>query len=87
MFDYINREENEVYDFDDDTDESELYEYLLKLKNTIWTVTECENFVKTFDNCTFEMVQFGKVIDLITISDEDFEKCKEYYSTKDELEM
>ena len=85
MFDYINRWEDEEYD-DDDSDQSELNEYLLKLKNTIWTVTECENFVKTFDHCTFEMVQFGKVIDLITISDEDFEKCKEYYSTKDELE-
>ena len=86
MFDCINREENEEYDFDDDTDESELYEYLLKLKNTIWTVTECENFVNTFNDSSFEMVQFGKVIDLITISDEDFEKCRKIYFTKEELE-
>jgi hypothetical protein len=85
LFDYINRWEDEAYE-DDDSDQSELYDYLLKLKNTIWTVTECENFVKTFDHCTFEMVQFGKVSDLIAISDEDFDKCKDYYSTKEELE-
>jgi hypothetical protein len=32
------------------------------------------------------MVEFAKVSDLITISDEDFEKCKQLYLTKDELE-
>ena len=85
MFDYINRWEDEEYE-DDDTNQSELYDYLLKLKNTIWTVTECENFVNTFNNSSFEMVQFGKVIDLITISDEDFEKCRKIYFTKEELE-
>jgi hypothetical protein len=85
LFDYINRWEDEEYE-DDDSDQSELYEYLLKLKNTIWTVTKCENFVKTFDHPTFEMVQFGKVSDLIAISDEDFDKCKELYTTKEELE-
>lgn len=86
MFDYINRWEDEEYDDGDDTDQSELYDYLLKLKNTIWTVSECENFVNTFNDSSFEMVQFGKVIDLITISDEDFEKCRKIYFTKDELE-
>ena len=85
LFDYINRGEDEAYD-DDDSDQSELYKHLLKLKNTIWTIAECENFVKTFDHYTFELVQFGKVSDLIAISDEDFEKCKELYTTKDELE-
>lgn len=85
MFDYINRWEDEEYE-DDDSDQSELYDYLLKLKNTIWTITECENFVKTFDHCTFEMVQFGKVSDLIAISGEDFKKCKQLYLTKEELE-
>ena len=68
LFDYINRCEDEAYE-DDDSDQSELYDYLLKLKNTIWTIAECENFVKTFNHCTFEMVQFGKVSDLIAISD------------------
>ena len=85
LFDYINRWEDEAYE-DDDSDQSELYDYLLKLKNTIWTIAECENFVKTFNHCTFEMVQFGKVSDLIAISDEDFEKCKLLYLTKQELE-
>lgn len=85
MFDYINRWEDEEYE-DDDSDQNELYDYLLKLKNTIWTVAECENFVNTFNDSSFEMVQFGKVIDLITISDEDFEKCRKIYFTKDELE-
>lgn len=45
-----------------------------------------EKFVKKFDHPTFEMVEFVKVCDLITISDEDFEKCRKIYFTKVELE-
>jgi hypothetical protein len=86
MIQYVNRELDEEYDFDDDTDRSELYRYLLKLKKTIWTIEECENFIKSFSDSSFELVEFGKVIDLIAITDEDFEKCKEHYSTKEELE-
>lgn len=84
LFDYINRGGDEAYDYD--SDQSELYDYLLKLKNTIWTIAECENFVKTFDHSSLALVQFGKVFDLIAISDEDFEKCKLIYLTKEELE-
>jgi hypothetical protein len=84
LFDYINRGEDEAYDFD--SDQRELYEHLLKLKNTIWTIAECENFVKTFNHSSLALVQFGKVSDLITISDEDFEKCKQLSRTKEELE-
>jgi hypothetical protein len=83
---YINRELDEEYHFDDDTYRSELYQYLLKLKNTIWTIEECDNFIKSFSDSSFELVEFGKVSDLIATTDEDFEKCKEHYNTKKELE-
>ena len=86
MFDYIGRGECEEYDFEDDTEQSEIYQNLLALKNTIWTSETCEKFIKKFDHSSFELVQFGKVIDLINISDENFEKCKELYLTKDQLE-
>lgn len=86
MVDYINREENEDYDMDDNTEQIALYNYILKLKNTEWTIEACENFISTFKHTSFELVQFGKVSDLINISDTEYEKCKEFYHTKEELE-
>ena len=46
MFDYIGRGEYEEYDFDDDKDQTEVYQHLLALKNTIWTSETCEKFIK-----------------------------------------
>jgi hypothetical protein len=86
LFDFIGREENEDYDFEDETDQSELYHHLLELKNKKWTIELCEEFVENFDNHGIELIQFGKISELIAISDSDFNKCKEIYLTKDELE-
>ena len=86
MFDYINREESDWYDFDDETDQSELYQQLISLKNTNWTEEECKKFVKTFDIPMFELVKFGRVSEFFTASDEVIQKCKKYHASLDELE-
>jgi hypothetical protein len=82
MVDYMYKEER---DNRDTIDQIELYKYLTKLKNIKWTIEECQNFIKTFHHASFELVQFGKVIDLINLTTEDFEKCKEVFHTKEEL--
>lgn len=85
MFDYINRGESDWYDFDDETDQSELYQQLISLKNTNWTEEECHKFVKSFDLPMFELIQFGKVADFFNASEEEIQKCKKYHHSLEDL--
>ena len=85
MFDYINRGESDWYDFDVETDQSELYEQLLTLKNRIWTEEECHKFVATFDHPLFELVQFGKIDEFFNASKEDLDKCSKIFISQEQI--
>ena len=85
MFDYIMREESDWYDFEDETDQTELYEQLLTLKNTIWTEEECQKFVQTFQHPTYELVQFGKISEFLNASKEDLDKCSKIFITQEQI--
>ena len=85
MVDYIMREESDWYDFEDDTDQTELYEQLLTLKNTIWTEEECQKFVQTFQHSTYELVQFGKISEFLNATKEELEICTKSIFSQEQL--
>lgn len=85
MFDYINRGESDWYDFDDETEQAELYNHLISLKNKTWTEDECQKFVETFDHPLFELVQFGKISEFLNASKNDLEKCSNFTLSQEEI--
>ena len=87
LFEYINMEEYEEEHeaYYKNTDLSELYSKLVSYKDRVWKVEDCKEFVNSFQHSSFELIEFGNVSDLLNASDDVVQKCKKYYSSKEEL--
>ena len=84
LFDYVYFEDWD--DLSDEDDYSALHQRLLERKNQEWTFDDCKRYVAQFPIGSIELVNFGRVSDLLAFSEEDYEKCKNVYLTTDRLE-
>jgi hypothetical protein len=84
LFDYVYFEDWD--DLSDEDDYSALHQRLLERKNQEWTFDDCKRFVAQFPVGSIELVDFGRVSDLLSFSEDAFEKCKNIYLTTDRLE-
>ncbi len=78
------------HDFEEefgDIDYTEKYKLYTSLMNNKWDEAQCAKFVLDYlGSDELELIEFGKVADLLNISDSEFEKCKDSYSTIEEIE-
>jgi hypothetical protein len=71
----------------DDVDWSEDYELYHSLQSKKWDLLNVQDFLKKHGVCSqMKFIELGKVSDLLEVSDEEYEKCKESYSSLEELE-
>jgi hypothetical protein len=85
LFDYVYFEDWE--EVDEREDYSEFYQHLVQQREKEWTFEDCVRYVSSFKPSGIELIRFGKIQDLLEVSTDTFEKCKEIYTSKDELEV
>jgi len=85
LFDYLYCYDDPDFEFDE-SDQTELYNYLCELKNREWTLETCQECVAKFHNFNIEIKAFLPMENLLKIEQEEFEKCKAIYLTLDQLE-
>jgi hypothetical protein len=85
LFDFVYFDDWE--EVDESEDYSELYQYLVQQREKEWTFGDCVRYVSAFKPSSIELIHFGKIRDLLEVSTDTFEKCKEIYTSNDELEV
>lgn len=58
-------------------DFSQRYEELLYLQNTIWDLNRCKEFIANYKSKDLELLEFDSISELINISNEHYEICKQ----------
>lgn len=84
----LNCENEDFFQEFGELDYSERFSCYESLSKKDWNFNECKKFIAEYEGISeLELIEFGKVSDLLDISQEDFDKCNNIYSTLKEIEL
>ena len=80
--------EDDEFDWDTDNyDYSNDYDFYKSLINQQWDFQQCIDFINNHNKFgELELIEFGKISDLVDVSQVEYDKCEEIYLFLDELE-
>lgn len=72
----------------EDVDFAEDYAFYETLVNQTWDFQQCIQFVEDHQSIGgLELIEFGKISDLVNVSREEYDKCKGFIGSIDEMEV